>query len=183
MTGSLKGAEERDFLFSKLFCLISIIRSGKTVSIEAQHMNILERLLELHEQKGWMREVIVEGLLLFCFSLTDMNMITATIEKLKPLLTTTVNEMSAWQLCLSIGLFQLHNSTNTNISNLWQTTMKLHLSDLDVYKHPINLKNIVSLKDTLLAATAGYPKIHRIWEYLVSLIFPMDSQRELPSCR
>ena len=110
-------------------------------------------------------------------------MITATIEKLKPLLTTTVNEMSAWQLCLSIGLFQLHNSTNTNISNLWQTTMKLHLSDLDVYKHPINLKNIVSLKDTLLAATAGYPKIHRIWEYLVSLIFPMDSQRELPSCR
>jgi hypothetical protein len=36
---------------------------------------------------------------------------------------------------------------------------------------------------TLLAATAGFPKIHRVWDFLMGGIFPLDGDRALPSAR
>jgi hypothetical protein len=162
VTGSLKGAEERDFLFSKLFCIMAIIRSKKTVGDKEVHMNLLDRLLELHEQKGWMREVVVEALLLFCSSLTDAAMVNATILKLKPLVSSAIVDMAAWQLSLCIGLAQLQSAAHKDsakIAAVWQKEWRKEAAELEVSKTPLSMDNIESLKDTLLAATAGYPKV------------------------
>jgi hypothetical protein len=165
VTGSLKGAEERDFLFSKLFCIMAIIRSKKTVDNKEEHMNLLDRLLELHEQKGWMREVVVEALLLFCSSLTDTAMVNATILKVKTLVSTPIVDMAAWQLSFCIGLAQLQSATHKDgakIAAVWQKEWKKEAAELEVCKTPLTMDNIESLKDTLLAATAGYPKVRRV---------------------
>ena len=36
---------------------------------------------------------------------------------------------------------------------------------------------------TLLAATAGFPKIHRVWDFILGGIFPLDTDRALPTTR
>ena len=53
VSGSMKGAEERDMLFGKLFGYIAIIRSGR-LSNESNDIsiNVFNRILELHNKKG-----------------------------------------------------------------------------------------------------------------------------------
>jgi DNA polymerase phi len=182
VTGSLKGAEERDFLFSKLFCCIAIIRSGLIKDNKEQQLDILDRLLSLHEGKGWMREVVSDTLLLFCSSLSDSEVIGATLVKLKPLLNVQIADMTAWQISMAIGLQHLVNSTakdRATVTATWKVQWKAELSELPISVHPITVHIIEELKDTLLAATTGYPKIHKVWEYLISFIFPMDANRDL----
>ncbi len=129
-------------------------------------MNLLDRLLELHEQKGWMREVVVEALLLFCSSLTDASMVNATVLKLKPLTSSAIADMAAWQLSLCIGLAQLQSASGTKIAAVWQKEWRKETAELEITKTPLCMANIEALKDTLLAATAGYPKV-RIDQYMV----------------
>jgi hypothetical protein len=159
VTGSLKGAEERDFLFSKLFCILSIIRSGKTAGDRTEHMNLLDRLLELHDQKGWMREVVVEALLTFCSTLTDAGMINATLVKLRPLLEVSIKDMAAWQVCLAVGLHQLHTVSKAKVGVIWQSEWRKEMASVEVGKEPLTMQSISLLKDTLLASTTGYPKV------------------------
>ncbi|KDR81783.1 hypothetical protein GALMADRAFT_221648 [Galerina marginata CBS 339.88] len=69
--GSMNGQEERDVLFAKLFGIISIIRSGLAVratplaasassstlaSSSESYEQIISQLIELGEQKSWLRE-------------------------------------------------------------------------------------------------------------------------------
>lgn len=162
MTGSLKGAEERDFLFSKLFCCICIIRSGKTNGNQELQLDILARLLDLHERKGWIREVVADTLLLFCATLREEAVIVATLQKMKPLLTVAVTEMAAWQISLYIGLQQLLHSAQADrakVTALWQAEWKKEMSALPVAVTPIAMNAIEQLADTLLASTTGYPKV------------------------
>jgi len=65
VTGSLKGAEERDFMFGKLFGYLALARSGRLdgVPLAAHAGAVVDGLLELHARKGWMREVATEALL------------------------------------------------------------------------------------------------------------------------
>ena len=186
LTGSLKGAEERDFIFSKLFCCICIIRSGKASTNKDQQLNILDRLLELHARKGWMKEVVADTLLLFCASLTDASVINASLVKIKPLLEVAIADMAAWQLILSIGLQQLLQRTkNTTGAAAFQAEWKTVMSGLSTgtTATAINMNHIESLKDTLIAAAFGFPKIHRVWEYIISFVFLMDENRELIATR
>lgn len=186
VTGSLKGAEERDFLFSKLFCCIAVIRSGVSKNNKEQLLDILDRLLVLHEGKGWMREVVSDTLLQFAASLTDAEVINATLLKLKPLLSVPVADMTAWQISLSIGLQQLRHSPakdRASVTAVWQAQWKAEMSELAVSVTPVTMNIIGELADTLLAATTGFPKINKVWEYLISFIFPMDINRELVSTR
>eukprot|EP01032_Pedospumella_encystans_P026599 gene26599-30059_t len=186
VTGSLKGAEERDFLFSKLFCCIALIRSGAVKNDKTLQLDILDRLLVLHEGKGWMREVVTDALLQFNASLTDAEVIHATLVKLKPLLLLPVAEMAAWQICLAIGLQNIRYSTDkarNTVTTVWQAQWKKEMFELPVSTSPVTMNIIDKLTDTLLASTTGYPKIHRVWEYLISFIVPMDINRELVASR
>ena len=58
LTGSIRGAEERDFMFGKLFCYFAIMRSGKIHSNNELSTDVIDRLLDLHKRKGWIREVL-----------------------------------------------------------------------------------------------------------------------------
>jgi hypothetical protein len=122
-------------------------------------MNLLDRLLELHEQKGWMREVVVEALLTFCSTLTDAGMINATLVKLRPLLEVSIKDMAAWQVCLAVGLHQLHTVSKAKVGALWQSEWRKEMASVEVGKEPLTMQSISLLKDTLLASTTGYPKV------------------------
>ena len=72
ITGAIRGAEERDLLFGRLFGYIAVTRSG-TLGVSAEHDHktmALEGLMDLHQRKDWIREVVVEAILdlLECYS-------------------------------------------------------------------------------------------------------------------
>lgn len=147
-------------MFAKLFCYLCIIRSGVTKADQTLTMNLLDRLIELHEKKGWIREVVSEAILLFCASLTEPVIIQCTIRKLKALLTTPLNEMAAWQIMLLTGLqqFNVDNTIvgqNCSINNIWQ---KEWLNLMPSFPN-FCLQQLSAITDTLLASTNGYPKV------------------------
>ena len=153
-------------MFAKLFCCICIIRSGKAhknKDDQTELLDILSRLLELHERKGWMREVVADTLLLFCSTLTTATSINATLIKLKPLLSAPIPEMAAWQLILSIGLHQqflLGGGVSAKVAAIWQAEWaKANMSSLPSGSIDVSMNNIDQLTNTLLAATTGFPKV------------------------
>ena len=122
ISGSLKGAEERDFLFGKLFGYLSLIRSGRLSEDVIQTGCVMDRLLELHARKGWLREVTTEAILTLLSAVSSAVVDSAgLLDKISPLLAqhgrpTPIQEMTAWQLMLAIGLQQYTRSLSSSSS-------------------------------------------------------------------
>jgi DNA polymerase phi len=120
ITGSLKGAEERDFMFGKLFGYLSLIRSGKLENDSENVLIIVDKLLELHNRKGWLREVVGEALLNL-LDVIDSDIITLIIPKLKLLLgNLVIADMTAWQIMLCVGIQQyVHRTSAIKVSQMF----------------------------------------------------------------
>jgi DNA-directed RNA polymerase delta subunit len=215
----LKGSEERDLLFGKLFGYLSIVQSGKLQSDKEHAEDIMTRLIELHGKKGWIREVVCEGLLAL-ISVVDLDIAAQLVGKFKPLLTqpepVPISEMTAWQLMLAIGLQQYgkiitkaaekhekqdkqdkQNDAKGNSKS--DKKSNKHDTDSEHSKEAVYVESIVrtitkmlpeeeiltprtleSMRTTLLAATGGFPKLHRVWDFILGGVFSMDRSRNLP---
>ncbi len=177
LSGSLKGSEERDFMFGKLFCYLAIIRSGKVAKDVTISVKILERILELHAKRGWIREVASESLLVF-LSHASLEIVQASLPKVLPLLNDIpMAELAAWQLMLLIGLQNLAQK-NAAFRGEWEAVVASSAGELS-----FSLDRLEEVSSTLSAATAGYPKMHRVWDFVLSQVFPMDSDRVLKTNR
>jgi hypothetical protein len=153
-------------LFGKLFCYICIIRSGRVMSDAKLQLVLLNRLLELHERKGWMREVVAETVLQLCAAAVgEEQTARAVLTKLQPLLLPVASAMSAWQLVLSIGLQQLlHSSHKVGAKVAKDVWAAAWVGTMDAVptgkaKNAISISGIEQLTETLLASTHGYPKV------------------------
>jgi hypothetical protein len=57
----MRGAEERDLMFGRLFGYLALIRSGKLSGDNTNIVKTLDTLIELHQRKAWIREVVSES--------------------------------------------------------------------------------------------------------------------------
>ena len=176
MSGSIKGIDERELMFGKLFCYLSIIQSGRLQlsspsSSENQGLDILDRIIELHNMRGWIKEVTVESMLLFTYSHCASP--SSILTKLEPLLADPVEDLSAWQIMLLLGIQPFLITHKLSPSE--------DMASLDLLQHPKTHLDMIST--TLLAATAGFPKIHRVWDFIIGQIFPLQADRQLPIVR
>lgn len=169
----MKGSEERDLMFGKLFGYLSVIRSGKLGSDEENVTLIMDKLLELHNRKGWIREVVCESILTLLSALQE-DMIRVILPKVKTLLgdgQVLLSDMTAWQLMLCVGIQQLAAAKAITPSSL--TALKqekegeedvegslseqlLQLLPVSDVVTPGTFKEMIP---TLLEATAGFPKV------------------------
>ena len=96
----MRGAEERDLMFGRLFGYLALIRSGRCCSIEiASHT--ATRLIDLSKRKVWIREVVVDALL----QLLDVHPSPGDLSpSLQPLLQGSIDEYSPHQLQLLLGV-------------------------------------------------------------------------------
>lgn len=121
----MKGSEERDVIFGKLFGYISIIRSG--ILFKKDHSTshkmaedtkdgttdlidkMFDRLLHLYNMKSWIREPVIESLLSFINIIIafDSTKSLSSLDKLQPLLSVSISSMSVSQLLLTLGLEQM----------------------------------------------------------------------------
>jgi len=151
----MRGAEERDFLFAKLFGYISVIRSGKLNQLNSsESVDIFSRLVELHNKRGWIREVTTEAILLLLES-TSFTILSndEVAGRLRTMLTVvTVADMSPWQLMLALGLqFCRDNAVGGNLGLIRSSELVE-----DEYFSPDGME---ALRPVLLASTTGFPKV------------------------
>lgn len=209
ITGSLKGGEERDMLFGKLFGYLAVIRSGRIdlsadASLEGEDEDSLEqkkekaitaqdhedatplplvlfdKLFKLYNHKGWMREVISEAFLFLLNESPSRIVRKKMIPLLKPLLVDSLADMSASQLALAMGLEFLATSENSKIAC---KKLKKEVKEILPAWPMMTPENLDIMKQTLISSTAGFPKIHRVWDFVLGSIFPLTAERLLPSKR
>ena len=60
----MKGSEEREFMFGKLFACISIVRSGRLLDDAEGAVSVLSTLRDLFFMRHWIREAVVEAVIL-----------------------------------------------------------------------------------------------------------------------
>ena len=176
ITGSAKGMDERDMMFGKIFCYLSILRSGRLNENTNANLalSVLDKIIEIHELRGWIREVTVEAMHSFLAAThSNHGILKGAFERIGNMVTDPVGELSAWQIVLLMGL-------RPWLSSL-PSTLRSKCDDLDFHSDPKQILD--SISETLLSATSGFPKIHRIWEFLIGEIVSLDEQRMLPTTR
>lgn len=219
--GKVRGSEERDLMFGKLFAYLSIARSGILRKDDKTAVDILERLIELHKKRGWMREVVTEAILVVLYSMNISSGVVASralpiiagAGLLSPVDAETgirndsamtggaegwVREWVPWQLALALGLIrygadskEIENAGNSNngkgkqYKDIRKAVGAMVPSLLDssagsegekLSFHQLLLPSALADKDAILgpclvAAASGFPKIHRVWEYVLGGLF------------
>ena len=152
----MKGSEERDLLFGKLFGYIAIIRSGK-LSEERNSVDIFMRILDLHFKRGWIREVTSETILLLLES-NNFRILSNEIvfSKLQSLLSEiSLSDMAPWQLMLALGL-QFYGGIYSG-EDISVAISSLLGPSKDIFTP----ENMNDLQPVLLASTAGFPKVYQ----------------------
>lgn len=195
LTGSVRGAEERDFMFCRLFAVLCLLRSGVYVLRASSHLtyiinlpfinalspfeqagccindsslnaSMLDRLLELHTRKGWIRESCSEAMLLLLQQQCDRLPATAALlsDTLLPKVlalfdgATTVADMAAWQLMLRIGLQQLAEQHKDSFGVMLQQLLQKRSTAVPQFQ----ISDLPAAQETILAATAGFPKVQQL---------------------
>ncbi len=205
--GKIKGSEERDLMFGKLFAYLSIARSGILAKDPVAGLDIFKRLLELHKMRGWLREVVSESLLVVLSSINPaadidvlgtgtQNVIEAALEALaqEDLLRGEFSEWSPWQLQLALGLQQFaaefkggdEEDTEQVAPAYHKSIRKRIFRILPVKKVDTPELILGPLVPVLIASAAGFPKIHRVWELLLRAVFGAENAaegRRLPMTR
>jgi len=164
-------------MFGKLFSYLSIVRSGRLLVDEETSLNLLTRLLELHRKRGWMREVVCESILSLLWAISECpSVVEKALAEINTagLLSESLTDYTPWQLLLALGL-QRFASNNSGA--------KAQIYSILPEKRVFTPDTLPLLVPALLASSAGFPKIHRMWDYILGLIFGMDSDRKLPTTR
>jgi hypothetical protein len=162
----MRGAEERDLMFGRLFGYLALIRSGKLSGDNTNIVKTLDTLIELHQRKAWIREVVSESILyllqLFDFESDDFDVDVAlsVVSKLNEILPSAkdydVSELPAHLLVLLSGLQKFEES----VHDTCEVEICSAMSSLSLPREPvITAESFSVLAPTLLAACGGFPKV------------------------
>jgi hypothetical protein len=175
----MKGSEERDIMFGKLFNFLALIRAGRIQNDATTGLYILDRFIELHKRKGWIREVISESILLLFEALphNDSSVIQSALQKLKFIIDSDeLEEMSPHDLILFSGLQTLANKFEAEgFSNLSEAIHRV------VPTEPIfSPESFTSIENTLLNSCHGFPKVRSFLFFYTSDTFSRSIAFGLP---
>lgn len=173
MSGALKGFEERDNLFGKLFGFAALIRSGIVKDNELAVLELFKRLIELHQRKAWMQELAVENLLSLLSS-TKKSIQLKIAPKLAELCASPLEEMSENELFLRIGL-QSFAAHSKDVASVIYSTLST--------ENDFSMDSLPEVKQALFRSAHKFPKVHRLWDYILGSVFAFGEDRELVSKR
>lgn len=144
-------------MFGRLFNYLAIIRAGK-VNDSKIALHILDRFIELHKRKGWIREVVSEAILSLLNTFpNDEETVQSAINKIKLILEINeIDEIPAHDLILISGLQayseQKHSQGFSNLSQIVNQFIPIE---------PIfSVENFPLLEKTFVAACYGFPKVY-----------------------
>lgn len=166
----MKKGEERDLMLGKLFGCLVLVKSGK-LSKKDDVEFVAKCLLQLHAWKAWMKELVSEIVLLMIDRISPALVVEVLLPLVKDWLNgIEVSELAAWQILLIAGLEQITAS---------KPILKREFASMLPTESLCRAHMFALLAPTLSIATAGYPKIHRVWTNLLGYLFPLTADREL----
>jgi Leucine-rich repeat (LRR) protein len=119
-------------------------------------MLILERLLDLHDKKLWMQDLVIECIFLLLSYIPESYQ-ASVLCRLKHLVSVPLNEMTPNGLLFAIGLQHL-SITSEAFSKASSTAFGL--------KNLFNLESIDEISNGLLHSASKFPKVKRyIYQY------------------
>lgn len=134
----MKGYEERDVMFGRLFGFAALVRSG-LVTTEVAVLDIMERLIPLHLKKAWLQELCVESYLnLLTASSKEIQVI--LVPKLLEIIPSDVTEANESDLLLRLALQQIATEQK-HVQGVIQSSLlasdNFSMSKLDLFAAPL----------------------------------------------
>jgi DNA polymerase phi len=149
---AMKGSEERDLFFGKLFGYMTLARAHRFQAHPSFAVDAINSLLSVYERKPWSREVIAEAILSLIHEVKDdSTVLRGVLATLSRVVSGHSDDMDANQIMLLIGMqnhFEVHSAGD-----------KEHFESLFPYKRVSSLKRIGKLTAALLAACASFPTV------------------------
>ncbi|CAK4152252.1 unnamed protein product [Aphanomyces euteiches] len=153
-SNSMKGMEQREHMFGRLFGLLAIFKSGRMTHDDPQLAKLLDELIALSKWKKWFREACYEGLLTVVHALPPASFKSTVWPRIEPLLSGNVADFNADQVALAVGLRQYMVAHNLDKPKGILTTI--------VARHQFQ-----HLVEPLKTSTTSYPRLHSAWRRLL----------------
>ncbi|RHY26365.1 hypothetical protein DYB32_007696 [Aphanomyces invadans] len=160
VSASMKGMEQRDHMFGRLFGLLAIHASGRLAGDADLIETVLDEVIILSKWKKWFREVCFEGLLTIVESLTPATFISTALPKLVALLAGPVAQFNADQVGLAVGL---HQYVHTHAIATDASVVAVPAITTILSRHHLH-----HLVDPLKSSTSIYPRLHSSWRRVVA---------------
>lgn len=160
-------------MFGKLFGFAALIRSGVVHDNELAVLELLKRLIDLYQRKAWMQELAIENslnLLFTCKKPIQMKI----AAKLAEMCSLPLEEMSENDLLLRIGLQLFAKNSKDGAAVVYATLTR---------ETDFTMNNLLEVKQALFRSAHKFPKVHRLWDYVLGLVFSFGEDRELISKR
>ena len=149
---AMKGSEERDLFFGKLFGFMTLARAHRFQAHPSLAVEAINSLLAVYERKPWSREVIAEAILSLLSEIKDnSSVVRSVLDTLARIVTGHSDDMDANQIMLLVGM--------QNHFEVYSASDKEYFESLFPYKRLTSLKRIGKLATALLAACASFPTV------------------------
>lgn len=167
----MKGSEERDYMFGRLFGYLAVIRSGRIHENDSSvALHILDRFIELYKKKSWIREVVAESILSLFEVLpkheTTFETATKRLQSSLSLDYNDLEELSSQELILFSGLQSYSKSLSEKFPSLSAILNEI-LPEIPIF----SVENFSLLEQTLLTSCHGFPKVSYSLLFSVILSF------------
>lgn len=161
-------------MFGKLFGYLAIIRSGSLAKqTDAVCLNILDRIIFLHNKRTWVQELTIEALLSLLAALPRAALLEPAMNKISSLLKSEEG-LNANQIMLNIALQQFA-AVSKDFKKVFDAAVPA--------EERISINSLEEHAQALIQSAKKFPQVHKVWDYIMSYIAPLSSERELPSQR
>lgn len=152
---SMKGMEQREHMFGRLFGLLAVQRSGRLGGDDNQSVavEVIKELLEMSKWKKWLREACFEAVLAVLVNVNTKVFISELVPEFSLYLQGDVSEYNAEQVLLAAGLH--HYIHTTGIEAAVPSTFPA----LKFLRH----KAMYALAEPLKTSSSCYPRVHAAW--------------------
>lgn len=152
---SMKGMEQREHMFGRLFGLLAVQRSGRLGGDDNQSVavEVIKELLEMSKWKKWLREACFEAVLAVLVDVNAKVFVSELVPELALYLQGDVSEYNAEQVLLAAGLHHYIHTTGI------EATMPSTFPALKFLRH----KAMHALAEPLKGSSSCYPRVHAAW--------------------
>uniref|UniRef100_K3WSV6 Uncharacterized protein n=1 Tax=Globisporangium ultimum (strain ATCC 200006 / CBS 805.95 / DAOM BR144) TaxID=431595 RepID=K3WSV6_GLOUD len=152
---SMKGMEQREHMFGRLFGLLAVQRSGRLSGDANQDVavQVIKQLLEMSKWKKWFREACFEAVLAVLVEVNSKTFLSELVPEFTTYLSGEVGEYNAEQVLLAAGLHHYIHTTGIE-SKVPSTFPALKF---------LRRKAMHALAEPLKNSSSCYPRVHAAW--------------------
>lgn len=152
---SMKGMEQREHMFGRLFGLLAVQRSGRLSGDDNQvvAVQVIKELLEMSKWKKWLREACFEAVLAVLVDVNSKTFLSELVPEFTLYLNGDVSEYNAEQVLLAAGLHHYIHTAGIEAKTP---------STFPALKF-LRRKAMHSLAEPLKNSSSCYPRVHAAW--------------------